>query len=58
MNCLSNPAVHPMVQGKHIRELAEGIRTFEDFITDGKIEWIDVHTHRDPLRLARLCRFR
>lgn len=34
---------------RHIQELMEGVRTFEDFVTDGLIEYVDVNEENDCL---------
>lgn len=33
----------PKVTSKHIRELSQGIRTFDDFLREGLIEYVDVN---------------
>jgi len=33
----------PRVRGYHLRELAEGLRTFDDFLQEGLIEYLDVN---------------
>lgn len=37
----------PLVTEKHIKELEKGIRSFEDFVHDGLIEFLDVNEEND-----------
>lgn len=37
----------PMVTQKHIQELSQGLRTFEDFVSDGLVEYLDVNEEND-----------
>ncbi|XP_066991105.1 DNA-directed RNA polymerase III subunit RPC2 isoform X2 [Anabrus simplex] len=37
----------PLVKQKHINELLQGIRNFEDFLSDGLIEYLDVNEEND-----------
>ena len=37
----------PAVTEKHMQELADGYRTFEDFIHDGLVEYLDVNEEND-----------
>ncbi|CAH1984880.1 unnamed protein product [Acanthoscelides obtectus] len=37
----------PLVEEKHIQELEQGIRGFEDFVHDGLIEFLDVNEEND-----------
>lgn len=38
---------YPLVQQFHINELNRGIRKFQDFLTDGLIEYLDVNEEND-----------
>lgn len=38
---------HPLVTQQHIVELEKGIRSFEDFLHDGLIEFLDVNEEND-----------
>lgn len=38
---------YPLVQQIHINELNRGIRKFQDFLTDGLIEYLDVNEEND-----------
>ncbi|XP_012274877.1 DNA-directed RNA polymerase III subunit RPC2 isoform X1 [Orussus abietinus] len=37
----------PLVQAEHIKLLEQGVRTFEDFLQDGMIEYLDVNEEND-----------
>ncbi|XP_061415849.1 DNA-directed RNA polymerase III subunit RPC2 [Lethenteron reissneri] len=37
----------PMVTSKHIEELCQGCRTFEDFLHEGLVEYLDVNEEND-----------
>lgn len=39
----------PLVSRHHITELEKGIRSFEDFLHDGLIEFLDVNEENDSL---------
>lgn len=43
----------PRVQSQHIRELKEGLRTFEDFVNEGLIEYVDVNEENNCLIALR-----
>lgn len=34
---------HPRVRSHHLKELSEGVRSFDDFLRDGLIEYLDVN---------------
>lgn len=42
----------PLVKQKHIEELKEGIRKFEDFLSEGMIEYLDVNEENDSFIAA------
>jgi DNA-directed RNA polymerase III subunit RPC2 len=35
------------VTQKHIEELTQGVRSFEDFLTEGLVEYLDVNEEND-----------
>ncbi|KAK1888187.1 DNA-directed RNA polymerase III subunit RPC2 [Dissostichus eleginoides] len=37
----------PMVKNKHIEDLSQGYRTFEDFLHEGLVEYLDVNEEND-----------
>ncbi|XP_068170003.1 DNA-directed RNA polymerase III subunit RPC2 isoform X3 [Antennarius striatus] len=37
----------PMVKNKHIEDLSQGYRTFEDFLHEGHVEYLDVNEEND-----------
>jgi DNA-directed RNA polymerase III subunit RPC2 len=37
----------PMVREQHMEELMQGYRTFEDFLHDGLVEYLDVNEEND-----------
>lgn len=37
----------PLVTSKHIEELTQGFRTFEDFLKEGLVEYLDVNEEND-----------
>ncbi|XP_076466133.1 DNA-directed RNA polymerase III subunit RPC2-like [Babylonia areolata] len=39
----------PLVTDKHIKELSQGLRSFEDFIQEGLVEYLDVNEENDSL---------
>eukprot|EP00823_Brevimastigomonas_motovehiculus_P002333 TRINITY_DN1442_c2_g1_i4.p1 TRINITY_DN1442_c2_g1~~TRINITY_DN1442_c2_g1_i4.p1 ORF type:complete len:943 (-),score=282.46 TRINITY_DN1442_c2_g1_i4:57-2885(-) len=39
----------PMVTQKHLREMQQGLRSFDDFLRDGLIEYLDVNEENDTL---------
>lgn len=44
---------YPRIQKSHIDELNEGVRKFDDFLTDGLIEYLDVNEENDSFISAR-----
>jgi DNA-directed RNA polymerase III subunit RPC2 len=39
----------PLVNDRHLRELSAGLRTFDDFLRDGLIEYIDVNEENNSM---------
>lgn len=37
----------PLVRPAHMQELLQGVRTFDDFVHDGLIEYLDVNEEND-----------
>ena len=37
----------PLVTSKHIEELTQGFRSFEDFLKEGLVEYLDVNEEND-----------
>ncbi|CAC5416979.1 RPC2 [Mytilus coruscus] len=37
----------PLVQNKHIQELSQGFRSFDDFLKEGLVEYLDVNEEND-----------
>lgn len=37
----------PKVTTKHIEELTQGVRSFEDFLREGLVEYLDVNEEND-----------
>ena len=50
--CISRPYIIvnnmvPAVTNKHIAELTQGVRSFEDFLREGLVEYLDVNEEND-----------
>ena len=43
----------PLVTSQHLSELRSGIRTFDDFLSDGLIEYLDVNEENNALMALR-----
>ncbi|XP_071455559.1 DNA-directed RNA polymerase III subunit RPC2 [Hetaerina americana] len=44
---------YPSVKSEHINDLLRGCRTFDDFVTDGQVEFLDVNEESDCLIALR-----
>lgn len=42
----------PLVQQKHIEDLKDGVRKFDDFLSEGMIEYLDVNEENDSFIAA------
>ncbi|KAK3098091.1 hypothetical protein FSP39_016018 [Pinctada imbricata] len=38
---------HPLVESRHIEELSQGFRSFDDFLKEGLVEYLDVNEEND-----------
>jgi DNA-directed RNA polymerase III subunit RPC2 len=45
----------PLIQPRHCEELARGLRTFDDCVNEGLIEFLDVMEEVNPMFLLLFC---